>query len=88
MTTTRRKTQYKVKGIAGVETYLQVLSEETEGYRILIRTFSEDGVKESEEFISFHLFDACVRTGYLSECRQPVPARVAACLLDKPPAFS
>jgi hypothetical protein len=74
MASMRRKRRYKVKGIAGVETYLEVLREETEGYRILIRTVSEDGVKESEEFISFHLFDACVRTGYLTECAELVPA--------------
>jgi len=67
----RRKKQYRVKGIAGVETYLEVLREETEGYRILIRTYTDhDAVRESEEFISFHLFDACVRTGYLTECGQ------------------
>ena len=62
-----RKKHYRVKGIAEVETYVWVLAEETEGYRILLRTYSDDSVKESEEFISFHLFDACVRTGYLSE---------------------
>jgi hypothetical protein len=71
----RRKKQYKVKGIAGVETYLEVMREETEGYRILIRTYADDhSIKESEEFISFHLFDACLRTGYLTECRELVPA--------------
>ena len=71
----RRRKHYKVKGIAGVETYLEVVKEETEGYRILIRTYTEDdAVKESVEFISFHLFDACVRTGYLTECRELVPA--------------
>lgn len=74
MTSMRRKKQYRVKGIAGVETYLEVLREETEGYRILIRTYTDSSVKESEEFISFHLFDACVRTGYLTECRELVPA--------------
>ncbi|MFO8063831.1 MAG: hypothetical protein ACQETQ_02070 [Spirochaetota bacterium] len=74
MTNTRRKKHYKVKGIAGLETYVWVLAEETEGYRILLRTYSQDNVKESEEFISFHLFDACVRTGYLSETQEPVLA--------------
>ena len=75
MNNLRRKRQYKVKGIAGVETYLEVTREDTEGYRILIRTYTDHGsVKESEEFISFHLFDACVRTGYLTECREAVPA--------------
>ncbi|MFP4011851.1 MAG: hypothetical protein ACLFUM_09125 [Spirochaetaceae bacterium] len=74
MTTRRNGKQYRVKGMTGVDTYIEILREEREGYRILIRSCSDATVRESEEFISFHLFDACIRTGYLYECGEPIPA--------------
>ncbi len=69
--------QFRVKGVSGVETYLRLIGENTEGYVILITSISETGVRETEETISRHLFDACIRTGYLSECPEPVAAHIA-----------
>lgn len=69
--------QFRVKGVSGVETYLRLIGENAEGYVILITSISEAGVRETEETISRHLFDACIRTGYLNECREPVAAHIA-----------
>jgi|GEM_PF-712683 len=68
---------YRVKGIAGVETYLQLIGENGEGYDIRITSIGPTSVKESQEFISHNLFDACVRTGYLTECAEPAVAQIA-----------
>ena len=62
-------TQYQVKGIAGVKTYLEVLHERRDGYDILITSVKDKSVKESHDYISRHLLEMCVRTGYLQECK-------------------
>lgn len=69
--------QFRVKGVSGVETCLRLIGENADGYVILITSINETGVRETEETISRHLFDACVRTGYLSECAEPVVAHIA-----------
>ncbi len=72
-----RMKQFRVKGVSGVETYLRLIGENSDGYVILITSVNEAGIRETEEIISRHLFDACVRTGYLSECEEPVAAHIA-----------
>lgn len=60
--------RYRVKSVAGIETYLDLLRSRHEGYDIRITSITDRSVKETDEFISSHLFDACVRTGYLVPC--------------------
>lgn len=69
--------QFRVKGVRGVDTYVRLIGENSEGYVILITSVSDTGVRETEETISRHLFDACVRTGYLNECRELIAAHIA-----------
>ena len=69
--------QFRVKGVPGVETYVRLLGENSEGYVILITSMSEAGIRETEETISRHLFDACVRTGYLAETQELIAAHIA-----------
>lgn len=56
---------YRVKGIDGMKTYLRVIGERDHGYQVMIVSFHEEYCRESVECISRHLFEACVRTGYL-----------------------
>ncbi len=56
---------YRVKGVSEIETYIRVIGERDHGYQIMIASFYEDFCRESTEYISRHLFEACVRTGYL-----------------------
>ena len=58
--------RYKVKGISGIETYIELLATAPGGYEARITSVTEYGVRESCEFISTELLDSCVRTGYLS----------------------
>ena len=60
--------RYRVKSVAGVETYLDLLRSRREGYDIRITSVTDRSVKETDEFISTHLFEACIRTGYLVPC--------------------
>ena len=59
--------QYRVKGIPGVETCIELLSEVAGGYESRITSVNAHGVHESCEFISNELLESCLRTGYLLE---------------------
>ena len=59
--------QYRVKGIPGIETYIELLNRTDGGFDARITSINEYGIRESYEFISDELFESCVRTGYLSE---------------------
>ncbi len=59
--------RYKVKGISGIETFIELLSTAPGGFEARITSVTDHGVRESCEFISTELLDSCVRTGYLSE---------------------
>ncbi len=56
---------YRVKGINNIRTYIRVIGEREDGFQIMIASFQGDYCRESAEYISRHLFEACVRTGYL-----------------------
>ena len=68
--------QYRVKGIAGIETYIELLTEVEGGYESRLTSVSEHGVRESCEFISHELLDSCLRTGYLTEVTADEPVAV------------
>ncbi|MEW5817328.1 MAG: hypothetical protein AB1798_18270 [Spirochaetota bacterium] len=64
--------QYKVKGNEGIDTYVEVVKENQDGYDVVITCVCEDYKKEIKEYISRQLFDTCLRTGYLREIGLPV----------------
>lgn len=68
--------RYRVKGISGIETYIDLLAETTGGYDARITSINEYGVRESCEFISTELLDSCIRTGYLSPVEAVAPTGV------------
>ena len=61
--------QYRVKGIPGLETYVELLNEVAGGFEARITSVNDHGIRESCEFISNDLLDSCVRTGYLIEAK-------------------
>jgi hypothetical protein len=61
--------QFRVKGIPGVETTIELLAETDGGFEARITSTSEHGIRESCEFISDELLGSCLRTGYLIEER-------------------
>ena len=63
--------QYRVNGIEGVETFIELLVEVDGGYEARITSTNEHGVRESHEFVSDELLESCVRTGYLSLVESP-----------------
>lgn len=62
---------YRVNGIEGVETRIELLGETDGGYDTRITSTSATGVWESYEFINEDLLDSCVRTGYLVATERP-----------------
>ncbi len=66
--------QYKVKGVTGVETIIELLAEHQGGYEVRLTSISEHGTRESCEFISEELLESCIRTGYVTEIKQPAAA--------------
>ena len=63
--------QYRVNGIEGIETHIELLCEVDGGYEARITSTNERGVRESLEFVSEELLESCVRTGYLSLIETP-----------------
>lgn len=59
--------QFRVKGVTGIETYIELLSEEETGFQIRLTSVTEHSVRESCEFMSHELLESCIRTGYLTE---------------------
>ncbi|MCL1815892.1 MAG: hypothetical protein FWG27_08770 [Treponema sp.] len=58
--------RYCIKSRPGKEEYLDILGENDEGYRIKVTRICEGYEKTREDFINHHLFDICLKTGYLS----------------------
>lgn len=63
---------YRVRGVAGIGTTIELLHQVDGGYEARITSTHEYGSRESFEFISNHLIDVCVRTGYLIEAEHAV----------------
>ena len=69
----KRGTRYQVKGIKGLNTMLEITETHAEGYRIRITSVSDGAERTSEEFITRHLLETCLRTGYLEPAATAVP---------------
>ncbi len=74
MTTTTHSRVFRVKTVNGVETYIRILRDTVDGYDILITSQSGGRERTSEEYISRELVESCMRTGYLTEVTDEVPA--------------
>jgi len=62
--------RYCIKSHPGRFEYVDILMETEEGYKIKLTRICDGDEKTREEFIDRHLFDICVKTGYLSELTQ------------------
>ncbi|GAB6088658.1 hypothetical protein [Spirochaeta dissipatitropha] len=65
-------TIFKIKGMSGIDTYLEILNEESDGYTVHMHSTTQYGESDSREYISKDLFKSCLRTGYLIPV--PLPA--------------
>lgn len=70
--------QFKVKGVTGIETYIDILAKSDGGYEVRISSITEHGTRESCEFISEDLLESCIRTGYLTEIKKPARTMAAS----------
>ena len=59
--------RYCVRCRTGRIEYFDILSENHEGYIIRLTRFSDGDERIVEEFMSRHLFDICMRAGYIYE---------------------
>jgi hypothetical protein len=59
--------RYSIKSRPGWSEYVDIIKETDEGYKIRHTRLSDGDERISEEYIDRHLFDICVKTGYLSE---------------------
>jgi hypothetical protein len=66
--------RYCIKSREGRLDYFDIISESDEGFKIQLTRLSDGSEKIKEEYMSRHLFDICVQTGYIFE-------------LEKEPAF-
>jgi hypothetical protein len=64
--------RYCIKCRTGRIEYFDILSENEYGYTVKLIKMSDGDEKVSEEFISRHLFNICVKTGYI--CKMEAPA--------------
>jgi hypothetical protein len=59
--------RYCIKSLPNKAEYLDILNETDDGYKIRLTKLSDGNKKVREDFINRHLFDICVKTGYLYE---------------------
>ena len=59
--------RYCIKCRAGKIEFFDIISENDDGYRIRLTRLSDGNEKIIEESMSRHLFNICVKTGYIYE---------------------
>jgi hypothetical protein len=59
--------RYGIKGRTGRIEYFDVLSEDDDGFRVRLTRISDGSEKITETSIPRHLFNLCLRTGYIFE---------------------
>ena len=67
--------RYCIKCRAGKIEFFDIITEDNEGYRIRLTRLSDGNEKTFEESMPRHLFDICVKTGYIFEMEN-APGRV------------
>jgi len=61
---------YRIQGNEDCATYVSLVEEFDDSYKVIIKRKSESFTKEKTEILSKHLLELCVRTGYMSEVNQ------------------
>ena len=69
-----RMIQYRVKSPEGTQKFVEIEREHPDGYEVVVTNIYEDYKKEHKEFINRHLFETCLRTGYLIKIEGPAYA--------------
>ena len=59
--------RYMIKSEPGKMEYLDILEETDEGYKVRITRIVDGDERILEELLTRHLFNICVKTGFLSE---------------------
>lgn len=59
--------RYYIKCEPSRTEYLDVLGEDEEGYTIRVTRIKDGYEKTIEEFMSRHLFEICIKTGYINK---------------------
>jgi hypothetical protein len=59
--------RYTIKSRPGRSEYVDILNETDSGYKIRLTKRSDGDERVREDYIDRHLFDICVKTGYLNE---------------------
>ena len=62
--------QYRVKGDAQFTTYVEIAEEIGDSYRVIMKRVSDSSVREQTEMMSKHLFELCLRTGFLTKVQE------------------
>jgi hypothetical protein len=62
--------RYCIKCRTGRIEYFDIISENDEGYKIRHTRLSDGSEKTVEESMSKHLFNICVKTGYIFELEE------------------
>jgi hypothetical protein len=60
---------YYIKCEADRVEFLDILSETGDGYRIRVTRIKDGYEKSIEDFLTKELFELCLKTGYLTACR-------------------
>ena len=58
---------YRIQGNEDCATYVSLVEEFDDSYKVVIKKTKESVTKEKTEMLSKHLLELCVRTGYMSE---------------------
>ena len=64
--------RYCIKCRAGRIEFFDILAENDDGYRIRLTRVSEGNERIVEESMSRHLFNICIKTGYIFELEHAV----------------
>ncbi|MCF7928802.1 MAG: hypothetical protein K9L68_07630 [Spirochaetales bacterium] len=58
--------EYTIQGDATGKRYLRIIGEISSGYEVVIIREMDGYVREHHDIMARHLFDTCLRTGYLT----------------------
>lgn len=61
---------YRIQGNEDFITYVSVVEEFDDSYKVVIKRVGESSTREKTEMLSKHLLELCVRTGYMSEVQE------------------
>jgi len=59
--------RYCIRSRSGKIEYFDVIAEDDEGYKIRLTRISDGNERIIEDFMSRHLFNLCIKTGYIFE---------------------